>query len=123
MSNKQLKAITYVIREVGVTCPSMETYYKERHLMCDDSFECVQLNMNFSKEIYDPEYKNTWIERCCDIDTLVQKIYNVIGNVEISDLHFKLGLDYGGNFTQLVLCLQNENSVNDLVYLWVGTLM
>ena len=29
MSNKQLKAITQVVRKVGIICPSISVYYKE----------------------------------------------------------------------------------------------
>lgn len=121
MSNKQLKAITQVIRRVGVPCPSMDMYYNERHLMCDDIFECIQLNLNYSKEKYSSEYKNSWAVRCCNVDALIEKVYNINGKTSVHDLHFKLGLDYGRGFTKLVLCLQHENSVNDLVYLWVGS--
>ena len=121
MSNKQLKNITQIIRKVGVPCPSMNDYYAERHLVCDDIFECVQLDLDFSKEKYTSDIKETWIMRCCNINHLIEKVYNIKGQVEVHDLHFKLGLDYGRGFTKLVLCLQFENSVNDLVYLWVGS--
>ena len=36
-----------------------------------------------------------------------------------SDLHFKLGLDFGRGFTKLLLCPQHDSSVNNQVYLWV----
>ena len=121
MSNKQLKAITQVIRKVGVTCPSMKDYYNERHFMCDDIFECLLLNLDFSKEKYNSDYRDIWIVRCCNIDALIEKVYNINGQISVHDLHFKLGLDYGRGFTKLVLSLQHENSVNDLVYLWVGS--
>ena len=39
----------------------------------------------------------------------------------VHELHFKIGLDYGRGFTKLIICLLHENSVNDLVYLWVGS--
>ena len=71
MSNKQLKAITQVVRKVGIHCPSMDKYYGERHLMCDNIFECIQVNLDYSKEKYSPEYKETWIVRCCNVDALI----------------------------------------------------
>ena len=121
MSNKQLKGITQLIRKVGIPCPSMEKYYAERHLMCDDVFECVQLKLDYSKEKYSSEFRNAWVVRCSNVDALMEKVYNITGNVSVRDLHFKLGLDYGRRFTKLVLCQQHENSVNTLVYLWVGS--
>ena len=63
MSNKQLKGITQIIRKVGIPCPSME-YYAERHLMCDDVFECVQLKLDYSEEKYSSEFRNAWVVRC-----------------------------------------------------------
>ena len=48
MSNKQLKAITQVVRKVGVHCPSMDKYYDKRHLMCDNIFECIQVSLDYS---------------------------------------------------------------------------
>ena len=53
--------------------------------------------------------------------SLKKSVISKNGNISVRNLHFKLGLDYGRGFTKLVLCLQNENSINDLVYLWVGS--
>ena len=39
MSNKQVMVVTQIIRKVGVTSPSMDSYYRERHLLCDELFE------------------------------------------------------------------------------------
>ena len=119
MSNRQLKAVTKVIRDVGIPCPSMESYYKERHLLCDEILECLQVELDYSKEKYTSEYIKGWVVRCCNIDALIEKLYNVSGEVSVRDLHFKLGLDYGRGFTKLLLSLQDNNSVNDLAYLWV----
>ena len=121
MSNKQVKAITQVVRKVGIICPSMSMYYNERHIMCDEIFECVRINLDFSKEKYTSDFRDTWIVRCSNIDNLLEKVYKISGQVSVHDQHFKFGLDYGQSFTKLVLCLQQENSVNDLVYLWVGS--
>ena len=99
----------------------MDKYYDERHLMCDDILECIQVKLDYSREKYSPEYMDTWIVRCCNVDAFIEKVYNFNGNTSVRNLHFKLGLDYGRGFTKLVLCLQNENSVNNLVYLWVGS--
>ena len=119
MSNKQLKAITQAVRIVGITCPSMSMYYYERHIICDEIFECVRINLDFSKEKYTSDFRDTCVVRCSNI--LLEKFYNISGQVSVHDLHFKIGLDYGQSFTKLVLCLQQENSVNDLFYLWVGS--
>ena len=83
-------------------------------------FECVGINLEFSKEKYTSDFRDTWVVRCSYIDVLLEKVYNISGQVSVHDLHFKIGLDYEQNFTKLVLCLQHENSVNDLVYPWVG---
>ena len=95
-------------------------YYNERHIMCDEIFECVRINLDFSKEKYTTDFRDTWVVRCSNIDVLLEKVYNSC-QVSVHDLHFKIGLDYGQSFTKLVLRLQQENSVNDLVYLWVGS--
>ena len=39
MRNRQLKAVTKVIRSAGVDCPSMKDYYDEHQSYCDDVFE------------------------------------------------------------------------------------
>ena len=111
MSNKQLKAITQVVRKVGITCPSMSMYYIERHIMCDEIFECVRISLDFSKEKYTSDFRDTWVVRCSNIDVLLEKVYNSC-QVSVHDLHFRIGLDYGQSFTKLVLRLQQENSVN-----------
>ena len=103
MSNRQLKAVTKVIRDVGIPCPSMESYYKERHLLCDEILECLQVELNYSKEKYTSEYINGWVVRCCNIDALIEKLYNISGEVSVCDLHCKLGLDYRRGFTKLCL--------------------
>ena len=87
----------------------------------DEIFECVRINLDFSKEKYTSDFRDTWVVRCSNIDVLLEKVYNISGEVSSHDLHFKIGLNYGQSFTKLVLCLQQENSVNDLVYLWVGS--
>ena len=40
---------------------------------------------------------------------------------QVHSLHFKLGLDFGCGFTKFVMCLQHENSVKDLIFLWVSS--
>ena len=119
MSNKQLKVVTQIIRKVGVSCPSMDSYYRERHLLCDKLFECVQIELDYSKEKYSSNFRNTCIVRCHNIDALVEKMFNTTGEVSVHDLHFKLGLDFGRGFTKILLCPQHDSSVNNQVYLWV----
>ncbi|KAI6646373.1 hypothetical protein LOD99_9244 [Oopsacas minuta] len=92
---------------------------KRRHLLCDEIFECIQIELDYSKEKYKSEYRNSWIVRCCNIDALIEKIFNISGEISVHDLHFKLGLDFVRGFTKLLMCLQNDNSVDNLVYLWV----
>ena len=121
MSNKQLKAVTKVIRDAGVACPSMKDYYDERKQYCDDIFECVQLDLEWSKEKYSSDIRKTWVVRCCNIDKLIEKVYNISGESSVYSLNFKLGLDYGCGFTKLVMCLQLENSVRNLIFLWVSS--
>ena len=52
MSNMHLKVFAQIIREVGVLCPPMNEniYYTERHLLCNDLFEYVQSELDYSKE-------------------------------------------------------------------------
>ncbi|KAI6656205.1 hypothetical protein LOD99_1538 [Oopsacas minuta] len=121
MSNKQLKAVTKVIRDAGVACPSMKDYYDERKQYCDDIFECVQLDLEWSKEKYSSDIRKTWVVRCCNIDKLIEKVYNISGESSVYSFNFRLGLDYGCGFTKLVMCLQLENSVRNLIFLWVSS--
>ncbi|KAI6651251.1 hypothetical protein LOD99_5398 [Oopsacas minuta] len=121
MSNKQLKAVTKVIRDAGVACPSMKDYYDERKQYCDDIFECVQLDLEWSKEKYSSDIRKTWVVRCCNIDKLIEKVYNISGESSVYSFNFKLGLDYGCGFTKLVMCLQLGNSVRNLIFLWVSS--
>ncbi|KAI6659881.1 hypothetical protein LOD99_14221 [Oopsacas minuta] len=121
MSNKQLKAVTKVIRDAGLACPSMKDYYDERKQYCDDIFECVQLDLEWSKEKYSSDIRKTWVVRCCNIDKLIEKVYNISGESSVYRFNFKLGLDYGCGFTKLVMCLQLENSVRNLIFLWVSS--
>ena len=83
MSNKQLKVVTQIIRKVGVSSPSMDSYYRERHLLCDELFECVQIELDYSKEKYSSDFRNTWIVRCHNIDSLVEKMFNITGEVSV----------------------------------------
>ena len=87
--------------------------------MCDEIFECVRIHLVFSKEKYTSDFRDTRVVRCSNIDVLLEKVYNISGQVH--DLHLKIGLDNGQSYTKLVLRLQHENSVNNLVYLWVGS--
>ena len=98
----------------------MSMYYNERHIMCDEISECIRMNLDFNKEKYISDFRDTWVVRCRNIDVLLDDVYNIRGQVSVHNLHFKIGLDYGQGFTKLVLCLQQGNSVNDFVYLWVG---
>jgi hypothetical protein len=120
LSNNQLKEVLSVFKQAGVKVPSMNSYYEERRLLCDDIFECVCLELDHSKEKYVLDLSDTWVVRVSDIDRLLAKIYNSSGDVETGRLNFKLGLDYGRGFTKLLLSLQNESSVYYLVYLWVA---
>ena len=119
MSNRQLKTVTKVIRNAGVPCPSMKNYYDERQLFCDDVLECVQLDLEWSREKYSSDIRKTWVVRCCNIEKLIEKVYNLSGETSVENLNFKLGLDYGRGLTKLVMCLQQENSVSNLIFLWV----
>ena len=44
-----------------------------------------------------------WTVRCIDINTLLERIYNPQGNIDVSLLHFKLGLDFGRGFLKLII--------------------
>ena len=57
-------------------------------------FECVGINLEFSKEKYTADFRDTWVVRCSNIDVLLEKVYNISGQVSVHDLHFKIGLDY-----------------------------
>ena len=52
-------------------CPSMKDNYNERNFMCDDIFECLLLNLDFSKKKYNSDYRDIWNVRCCNIDALI----------------------------------------------------
>ena len=83
-------------------------------------FECAQIDLDWSKEKCINDIRKTWVVRCCNIGKLIEKVYNISGESSVHSLHFKLGLDYGCGFTQL-MCLQHEYSVKDLIFLWVSS--
>ena len=68
----------------------MDSYYRELHLLSDELFECVLIELDCSKEKYSPDFRNTWIKRCHNIDSLVEKMFNITGEVSVHDLHLKL---------------------------------
>ena len=47
-------------------------------------------------------------------------MYKLSGETSVKNLNFKLDLDYVRGFTKLVICLQQENSVSNLIFLWVS---
>ena len=82
--------------------------------------ECISVSLDNSKEKYYQDIKETFVVRCNDINTLLERFYETSNGNILHLLKFKLGLDYGRDFLKLVLSLSNENFVNKLVYLWVS---
>ena len=104
-----------------MACPSMKDYYHERKQLCDDIFECFQLDLEWSQEQYSSDIRKTWVVRCCNIGKLIEKVYSINGESSVYTLNFKLGFDYGYGFTKLVMCRQLENFVRNLIFLWVSS--
>ena len=81
--------------------------------------EYIQLELDIGRK-HEVELKFFWTVRCIDINTLLERIYNPQGNIDVSLLHFKLGLDFGRGFLKLIISERLVNSVNDVYYLWVA---
>ena len=108
------------MRDSGIRCPTIGYYYEEKKEFCMDIMECISVSLDHNKEKYHRDIKETFVVRCNDIDTLLERFYGKSNGKNLHLLKFKLGLDYGRDFLKLVLSLRNENSVNRLVYLWVS---
>ena len=119
MTNNMLKQVTPIIRKAGVKCPTTASYYHERDGLCQDCIEILQLNLYVSKEKHKVNLKPIWAVRCSD-NKLLEKFYNHEGNVDVSQMQFKLGLDFGRGFLKLLISERFNNSVNKVYYLWVA---
>ena len=78
------------------------------------------VSLDHSRAKYHHDIKETFVVRCKDINTLLERFYGSTYGGNLQQLKFKLGLDYGRDFLKLVLSLRKENSVNMLVFLWVS---
>ena len=114
-----LKQVTQIIRKTGVKCPPMSQYYTERENIFKDCLEHIQLELDIVNK-HEEELKYIWVVRCIDVRTLLERIYNSQGNINVSLLHFKLGLDFGRGFLKLIISERLLNSVNDVYLLWVA---
>ena len=119
VTNNMLEQVTQIIRKTGIKCLTTSHYYIERDALFQGCMEYTKLELDIGKK-YKEKLELIWTVRCIDVKTLLERIYNPQGNINVTLLHFKLGLDYGRGFLKLLISKRLENTVNAVYYLWVA---
>ena len=120
LSNRSLKLIIHLLKSKDFSIPGIKQFYIARDQWVGQYTEVVEMDLDTSSEKRTANIHPVWTLTVTDIAGLLNSAYSRTGDIEIYQIRYKLGLDFGQDFLKVTIQPEYSNSIKDLFIIWLS---